>query len=99
MPWTYEQQKQKSELAKQRLAWLAGQAVAEDLDIALLQLKEAGEQGDQGGLAGAVGAEQGGEAPGCQREGQVVQRLACTIGEADAAHLERVHGVTTTPQG
>ncbi|OWK40120.1 hypothetical protein PSOLE_37780 [Pseudomonas oleovorans subsp. oleovorans] len=83
----------------QRLAWLLAQAVAEDADIALLQVVQAGEQGDQRGLAGAVGAEQGTEAAWRQIEGQVVERLAGTIGETDAAHLQRIHGVTTTPQG
>ena len=83
----------------QRLARGVAQAVAEDADIALLQVVQASEQGDQRGFAGAVGAEQGAEAAGRQFEGQLVERTAGAVGEAERLHRQGGHGVTTTPQG
>ncbi|MNV91279.1 hypothetical protein D3C71_1857580 [compost metagenome] len=69
-----------AELA-QCLTRLLAQAAAHHLDIALLQVVEAGEQGDQGRLAGAVRPQQRGEAAGRNLEADALQGLARAVGE------------------
>ncbi len=49
--------------------------MAEDADRALPRVVEMADQREQRCLAGAVEAEQHGEGAGCDREGDVVQRL------------------------
>ncbi|MNF98177.1 hypothetical protein D3C84_810310 [compost metagenome] len=70
-----------------------------DADLATLQVVQAREQGDQRRLASAVGSQQRGETSGRQAETHLLEGFARTIGKAQVADLQGVHGVTTTPQG
>src|SRR5215207_5769434 len=85
--------------AGQRWQRMPTDRVAEDADVALPCIVEAGHEGDEGRLSGAIGSEENREGAGLHRQAHVGQCLARSEAVAQVLDDECGHGATTSPQG